>query len=147
MNLFGQLVQRLPAALATPERRERPLAYTELVFARATAAEDALPKHHAKQELAELARLPKPFEPVYRAGTSEKSGLFALMVAMGLAPLLASRDEEIQHGCTCEMKAYTPPGLCCTSPVRDLSCQASVIAGGHAETGHTFPQDAELARV
>lgn len=38
-------------------------------------------------------------------------------------------------------------GLCCTNPVRDSSCESSVIAGGHEQTEHTELQDPELARV
>lgn len=37
--------------------------------------------------------------------------------------------------------------LCCTNPVRDSSCESSVVAGGHEQTEHTDLQDAELARV
>ena len=41
----------------------------------------------------------------------------------------------------------TLEGLCCTNPVRDSSCESSVIAGGHEQTEHTDLQDLELARV
>ena len=37
--------------------------------------------------------------------------------------------------------------LCCTNPVRDSSCESSVIAGVYEQTEHTDLQDAELARV
>jgi hypothetical protein len=38
-------------------------------------------------------------------------------------------------------------GLCCTNPVRDSSCESSVIAGVDEQTEHTDLQDPELARV
>ena len=37
--------------------------------------------------------------------------------------------------------------LCCTNPVRDSSCESSVVAGGHEQTEHTDLQDLELARL
>lgn len=41
----------------------------------------------------------------------------------------------------------SPHRLCCTDPVRDSSCESSVIAGGHEQTEHPELQDPELARV
>ena len=37
--------------------------------------------------------------------------------------------------------------LRCTNPVRDSSCESSVIAGGHEQTERPGPQDAEPAVV
>ena len=37
--------------------------------------------------------------------------------------------------------------LCCTNPVRDSSCESSVVAGVDEQTKHTDLQDHELARV
>ena len=43
---------------------------------------------------------------------------------------------------------YGPPKrLCCTNPVRDSSCESSVVAGVNEQTKHTDLQDHELARV
>ena len=36
-------------------------------------------------------------------------------------------------------------GLCCTNPVRDSSCDSSVVAGGHEQTHIPRLQDQELA--
>ena len=38
-------------------------------------------------------------------------------------------------------------GLCCTNPVRDSSCESSVVAGMDEQTEHTDLQDPELVRV
>ena len=38
-------------------------------------------------------------------------------------------------------------GLCCTNPVRDSSCESSVIAWVDEQAGHPGLQDPELARV
>ena len=35
--------------------------------------------------------------------------------------------------------------LCCTNPVRDSSCDSSVVAGGHQQTHRPRLQDQELA--
>jgi hypothetical protein len=37
--------------------------------------------------------------------------------------------------------------LCCTNPVKDSSCESSVIAVVDEQTEHTNLQDPELARV
>ena len=37
--------------------------------------------------------------------------------------------------------------LCCTNPVRDSSCESSVIAEGYEQTEQTDLHDPELARV
>jgi hypothetical protein len=52
------------------------------------------------------------------------------------------RDAKLQHH-----EFIDACRLCCTNPVRDSSCESSVIAGGHEQTEHTDLQDAELARV
>ena len=38
-------------------------------------------------------------------------------------------------------------GLCCTNPLRDSSCESSVIAWVDEQTEHPELQDPELARV
>jgi archaellum component FlaC len=38
-------------------------------------------------------------------------------------------------------------GLCCTNPVRDSSCESSVVAGLHEQTDTPDLQDQELARL
>ena len=38
-------------------------------------------------------------------------------------------------------------GLCCTNPMRDSSCESSVVAGGHEQTHTPRLQDQELARL
>jgi hypothetical protein len=45
------------------------------------------------------------------------------------------------------MKIMGVRGLCFTNPVRDSSCESSVIAGGHAQTEHADGQGPELARI
>ena len=37
--------------------------------------------------------------------------------------------------------------LCCTNPVRDSSCESSVVAGLYEQTEHIDLKDTELARV
>ena len=39
----------------------------------------------------------------------------------------------------------SPEGLCCTNPVRDSSCESSVVAGRHEQTHTPRLQDPELA--
>jgi len=38
-------------------------------------------------------------------------------------------------------------GLCCTNPMRDSSCESSVVAGLHEQTHISRLQDQELARI
>ncbi len=38
-------------------------------------------------------------------------------------------------------------GLCCTNPMKDSSCESSVVAGGHEQTHTPGLQDQELARL
>jgi hypothetical protein len=45
------------------------------------------------------------------------------------------------------MSAMAAKGLCCTKPVRDSSCESSVIAVAHEQTEHTDLQNPELALV
>jgi len=40
-----------------------------------------------------------------------------------------------------------PYGLCCTNPMRDSSCESSVVAGLHEQTHISRLQDQELARI
>ena len=37
--------------------------------------------------------------------------------------------------------------LCCTNPMKDSSCESSVVAGGHEQTHTPGLQDQELARL
>lgn len=106
-RLFGDLIERLPAALGAPERRERLLAYTEAFYSRLAAADGELHQRHRDAEVAEAWRIPKPMEAVYKAGTGENSGGYALAVATALAPLLASRNPEVQRGCRASMDALS----------------------------------------
>jgi hypothetical protein len=40
-----------------------------------------------------------------------------------------------------------PKGLCCTNPMRDSSCESSVVAGANEQTHTPDLQDQELARL
>ena len=44
-------------------------------------------------------------------------------------------------------KCWTSERLCCTNPMRDSSCESSVVAGGHEQTHTPRLQDQELARL
>ena len=41
----------------------------------------------------------------------------------------------------------TYAGFCCTNPLRDSSCESSVVAGRHEQTDTPRLQDQELARL
>ena len=43
--------------------------------------------------------------------------------------------------------SFTSMWLCCTNPLRDSSCESSVIAWADEQSAQTHVQDAELARV
>jgi len=55
------------------------------------------------------------------------------------------RREYVASPLLCSL--YTAMGLCCTNPMRDSSCESSVVAGLHEQTHISRLQDQELARI
>ena len=67
-----------------------------------------------------------------------------LIEGLGFDPV---KDEGLQLIVALNLGRCTGQGLCCTNPVRDSSCESSVVAVLHEQTHTPRLQDQELARL
>jgi hypothetical protein len=108
LHCLGQLLEALPGALGSRDRSQRLLAYTEAYHTRLLAADGMLETRHFEQEVAEIQRLPLPYDAVYDSAKGSEGNAFAMAVAKDLAPLLALDDETVVKANVMMRKIYLP---------------------------------------